>query len=266
MVAMELTLNRPESLNALSWTMARHLLGALAEAETRPEVRAVILSGAGSSFCSGGDLKGYASLQLDPVAFPAFVRDFHRVLLRFRELPIPVVALVNGYATAGGLELLLGADFVIAAESARIGDCHINYGQMGGGGTLSLLSRLVGIRRATDLILSGRVLPATEAQDWGLVTKVVPDGELRDTGLALVEQLAGRSAAAVATAKSVMNRVWADALPLEASLALEQQANAFYCLTNDDAKAGLRSFAAKEPPVFAPLREVPTWTEPENEA
>jgi enoyl-CoA hydratase/carnithine racemase len=256
LVAVELRMNRPESLNALNWSMARLMLCALDEIEQRPEVRAVVLTGAGTSFCSGGDLKGYRSLQQDPVAFPAFVRDFHQVLLRFRGLAMPVLALVNGYATAGGLELLLGVDIVIAEESAKIGDCHINYGQMGGGGTLSLLSRLVGIRRATDLIFSGRTLSAAEAHAWGLITSVVEDGTLRGTGLAQLEKLATRSAPALAAAKSVMNRIWADAVPLEAALELEQQANAFYCLTSEDATVGLRQFAEKQRPSFPGLRQI----------
>lgn len=257
-VALSVVLNRPDTLNALNWKMARGVLAALDAAERRPEVRVVLVSGAGRAFSSGGDLLAYSTLQLDPVAFPAFVRDFHEVLQRMRALPVPVVAAVHGFATAGGLELLLGADVVIAGRSARIGDCHVNYGQMGGGGTLSLLSRVVGIRRATDLIFSGRLLDAETALDWGLVTALADDDDVVAAAVRLATNYAQRSPAALAGAKTVMNRAWADRLPLQSSLELEQQANSYYCLTSPDPRDGLAAFADKREPVFPPLRGIAT--------
>ena len=135
----------------------------------------MLLTGAGRAFSAGGDLKSYVELQRDPVAFPRFVADIHRVFGRLRDLPVPVVALVNGVTAAGGLELLLNCDFALVARSARIGDGHLNFGQMGGGGVLTLLPRVVGLQRASELIFSGRFLSADEAVEWGLAVRCVED-------------------------------------------------------------------------------------------
>ena len=256
-VSFDICLDRPETLNALNWDMVKAIHAALDEAESLPEVRVVTLSGRGRSFCSGGDLTGYIDLQKDPVAFPQFVHDFHSLLVRMIRSTIPTIALVHGHAAAGGLELLLGVDIVLAERSALIGDCHINFGQMGGGGTLSLLARYIGVRRATDLILSGRMVTAETALEWGLVTEVVDDGDLQRRSTEIAAQLAGRSPGALAAAKRVLRQVWSDSLPLESSLALEQQANAFYCLNDPDAQVGLEAFSDKEAPQFTANRALP---------
>ncbi len=138
----------------------------------------MLVTGAGRAFSAGGDLKRYVTLQRDPVAFPRFVAELHRVFGRLRELPVPVIALVNGVTAAGGLELMLSCDFAVAARSARIGDGHLNYGQMGGGGVLTLLPRSIGRERAAELVFTGRFLDAEEARAWGLVNRVVDDDAL----------------------------------------------------------------------------------------
>jgi len=253
----DISLNRPETLNAINWSMVKAIHRALDEAEAMPEVRVLTLRGSGRSFCSGGDLTGYVDLQKDPVAFPQFVHDFHALLLRMIRSSLPTVALVHGYAAAGGLELLLGVDFVLAERSALIGDCHINFGQMGGGGTLSLLARYVGVRRATDLILSGRMLTAEAALEWGLVSEVVDAGDLPRRAIELSEQLARRSPGALTAAKRVLRQAWSDSLPIESALILEQQVNAFYCMNDPDAQAGLKAFAGKQDPEFSALRALP---------
>src|SRR5690606_5038103 len=147
----------------------------------------------GRAFSAGGDLKKYIRLQRDATDFPQFVADLHRVFGRLRQLPIPVLALVNGVTAAGGLELLINCDFAIAAAGAKIGDGHLNFGQMGGGGVLTLLPRLIGLARATELILSGRFLDAAEAAEWGLVSRVVADDALLATGLELAAAFAAKS-------------------------------------------------------------------------
>jgi 1,4-dihydroxy-2-naphthoyl-CoA synthase len=121
-VATLLRLSRPESLNAIDAEMLVGLDAALDAVEADALVRCVLVTGNGRAFSAGGDLKKYIELQRDPVAFPAFVEDLHRIFGRLRRLRVPAVALVNGVTAAGGLELLLGCDFAIAARSARIGD------------------------------------------------------------------------------------------------------------------------------------------------
>jgi enoyl-CoA hydratase len=245
-----LTLNRPDELNAIDDTMLQRLNRAIDEVAADASARAVLITGQGRAFSAGGDLKKYIKLQRDPVRFPQFVTDIHRVFGRLRELPVPVVALVNGVTAAGGLELMLNCDMCIAAESARIGDGHLNFGQMGGGGVLTLLPRLVGIQRASELIYSGRFLSAAEAADWQLVSRVVPDDDLLPAGLEFAEAVAKKSRLAVANAKYVMNAIWSESLSVTAGLRLERERNAFYCLTADDAREGLQAFSEKRPPRF----------------
>lgn len=248
------TLSRPEALNPIDTAMLADLDAALDAIERRRvgarDVRAILVTGAGRAFSAGGDLKAYQTLQRDPVAFPRFVSELHRVFARLRTGPLPAVALVNGVAVAGGLELILNCDFALAGRSARIGDGHLNFGQMGGGGVLTLLPRAVGRARAIELMLSGRLLGADEAAEWGLVSRVVDDADLLDEGLAVVAGIAAKSPLAVANAKQVMHRIWAAGEPVDAGLADECAADVEYCLTSSDAPEGLAAFAEKRTPRF----------------
>ena len=124
---------------------------------------------------------------------------------------------MNGVTAAGGLELLLSCDFAIAAQSSRIGDAHLQYGQMGGGGVLTMLPRMIGPSRARQLIFSGRFLTADEACDWGLVSSVVPDADLLEAGLEFSRGVATRSPLAVANAKFVLNTAWSDGTGMESA-------------------------------------------------
>lgn len=245
------TLDRPDSLNAIDW----HMLGAL-DALIDDELTGaegcccVLVTGAGRAFSAGGDLKSYIELQRDPVRFPRFVADVHRVFGRFRQLPVPVVALVNGVTAAGGLELLLNCDLAFVGRSARVADGHLNFGQMGGGGVLTLLPRVVGLNRASELIFSGRFLDAEEVVDYGLAARVVDDGALVDEGLAFAAAVSTKSPLAVANAKEVLQSLWAANGDLDAGLRFERERNAYYCLTSHDAPEGLQAFAEKRAPRF----------------
>jgi enoyl-CoA hydratase/carnithine racemase len=244
------TLNRPQELNAMTWEMIKQLDEAITRAADDNEVRVVFVTGKGRAFSAGGDLKRYIELQRDPVRFPQFVGDLHRVFGRLRTLRVPVIALVNGVTAAGGLELLLNCDLALAASSARIGDGHLNFGQMGGGGVLTLLARVIGIRRAAELIMTGDIIAAEVLADWGLIGRVVADDDLMAEGLKIATSIARKSAAAVANAKYVMNTVWAENSSVEAGLHLELERNALYCLTSEDAREGLRAFSEKREPRF----------------
>lgn len=250
-VAAILWLNRPDSLNAIDWPMVAALEDALNVADSDPTVRTILISGRGRAFSAGGDLKSYVTLQRSAVEFPRFMRDLHRTFGSIRSLGKPTVALVNGITAAGGLELILACDFAYAAASAQIGDAHLNYGQMGGGGVLALLPRMLPPARARELFFSAELLPAEEALEWGLVNRVVPDDQLLDAGLKFARKVAGKSAASVANAKYVMNVGLADGTGLEGALRLERERNAFYCLNLPDSSEGLAAFAEKRPPRFA---------------
>jgi enoyl-CoA hydratase len=244
------TLDRPEALNAMDWDMIRALGARLDEIEADASLRALLVTGAGRAFSAGGDLKSYVELQRDPVAFPRFVEELHACFGRLRRLRIPAIALVNGVTAAGGLELLLACDWAIAAQSARIGDAHLNFGQMGGGGVLTYLPRLVGLARASELVFSGRFLDAAEAERWNLVSRVVPDAELLSTGFELAGEIARKSPLALANAKEVLTAIWREGMTLEAGLRFERERNAYYCLTSEDAREGLKAFAARREPRF----------------
>jgi enoyl-CoA hydratase len=248
--AVVLTLSRPDRLNAIDWEMVRQLDATIDDLSHQRDLCCVLLTGAGRAFSAGGDLDSYVELQRDPVAFPRFVADIHRVFGRLRDLPVPVVALVNGVTAAGGLELMLNCDFALVARSARIGDGHLNFGQMGGGGVLTLLPRVVGLQRASELIFSGRFLSADEAVEWGLAVRSVEDAGLRESGLAFARQVALKSPLAVANAKEVLQGLWADNGDLTSGLRFERERNAYYCLTSEDAPEGLQAFREKREPRF----------------
>ena len=161
---------------------------------------------------------------------------------------MPVVALVNGVTAAGGLELLLSCDFAYAAQSARIGDLHLKFGQMGGGGVLSLLPRSIGPARARELIFSANLLDAHEAARWGIVNRVVPDDDLLAAGLEFADGAATRSAEAMAVAKDVLNGTFAEGTGLNAALRLERESTQRFCLTLPDPQEGLAAFAEGRQP------------------
>jgi enoyl-CoA hydratase len=249
-VAGLITLNRPEQLNAISWTMVTALDAAITDLDQDPDMRAILITGSGRAFSAGGDLKDYQDLQKDSTRFLQFVQDLHDAFTRLRALRVPVIGLVNGVTAAGGLELLLSCDIALAAESARIGDAHLNFGQMGGGGVLTLLPRMVGVAKAAELVLTGRFLSSAEAADWGLVARVVADDDLHAEGMRLVGAIAAKSPLAVSNAKYVMNSVWSQSLSVTNGLALERDRDVLYCLTSQDAREGLAAFAEKRPPRF----------------
>lgn len=249
-VAAIVTLNRPEQLNPIDWLTVTRLEEVLSGVDADDAVRCVLITGRGRAFSAGGDLKSYVALQSDPVAFPAFLEDLHRTFQMISKMRKPVVALVNGVTAAGGLELILSCDFAYAAASARIGDGHLTYGQMGGGGVLTLLPRAIGPARARELVFSGRWLSAEEAREWGIVSRVVPDGELLAAGLEFATAAAERSPLALANAKYVINTAWAEGTGIEDGLRLERERNACYCLTSEDAREGLQAFQEKRRPRF----------------
>lgn len=244
------TLNQPDSMNPLDWETTLALGRVFDSLAEDSAIRVVAVTGAGRAFSAGGDMKKYQQLQRDARDFPQFLADIHEVFGRISLYPKPYIALVNGIAVAGGIELVLSCDLAIAGASARIGDAHLAFGQMGGGGVLTLLPRAVGPARARELIFSGRLLAPDEALDWGLVSKVVPDDELRAAGTAFAEDVAKKSPLAVAQAKQVLNSALWDGTGVAAGLRLEREVTARYCLTSADAPEGLEAFAAKRKPNF----------------
>jgi enoyl-CoA hydratase/carnithine racemase len=243
-------LNRPDDLNPLDWDTVRALGVALDELSATDDVRVIFVTGSGRAFSAGGDMKLYLELQRDPVEFPEFLSDVHRVFARIATYPQPVVALVNGVSVAGGTELILFCDLAIAAEDAKIGDAHLNFGMMGGGGVLTMLPLVVGPARARELILTGRLLSASEAQEWGIVSRVVAPGELESAAEQIAAEIAAKSPLAVKNAKSVLNSTFWSGADIATRMSVEYETDLRYCLTSEDAQEGLRAFSEKRKPDF----------------
>src|SRR5690349_11597035 len=220
-----ITLDRPAQLNAISPELLEDLDRACALVEDDASVRVVTLTAAGRAFCAGADLRAVRELSPDAARWSVFMGLWHRVFDRIEALPVPVIAGVHGLALAGGLELVLVADLVVADEAARLGDQHANFGLVAGGGGSQRLPRLIGARRAKELMLLGGWVDAAQALHWGLVNRVAPAGQVAAAAEALARELAGKSAAASRTAKRLVDQgldlTLAEGLELERHLAAE---------------------------------------------
>ena len=240
-------LNRPLQLNAISPGLLEDLDRVCAAVEGDPGVRAVALTAAGRAFCAGADLKAVRELVPDAQRWSGFMRLWHRVFNRIEALPVPVIAGVHGLALAGGLELLLVADLVVMDATARLGDQHANFGLIAGGGGSQRLPRLIGARRAKELMLLGGWLDAEQALAWGVVNQVVPAGEVPAAVEAMARALADKSVSASRTVKRLiaegLDATLAEGLELELRLAAEHRRSA-------EAAEGLAAFAEKRAPVF----------------
>jgi enoyl-CoA hydratase/carnithine racemase len=242
-----IVLNRPDQLNAISPALLEDLDRVAEAIEGDGAVRVATLTGAGRAFCAGADLRAVRELSPDAGAWRGFMRLWHRVFNRVEALPVPVIAGVHGFALAGGLELVLVADLAVADEAARLGDQHANFGLVAGGGGSQRLPRLIGARRAKELMLLGGWLSAPQALEWGLVNKVAPAGQLEAVVGELAAALAEKSGSANRTVKALVNRGLD--MSLERGLELELELVAAH-MRSADAAEGLRAFAEKRTPVF----------------
>ncbi len=191
------TLNRPDALNSMNQTILDAYADLVQRAEDDPEVHALVFTGTGRAFSAGADLKYVLQFigDGDPVKVRTFMKQAYAAFARVGTCEKPTIAAVNGVTAAGGLELLLACDLVIAAESVKIGDGHINFGMLPGGGSSIRLPRKIGETRARYLLLTGELLPVTEIADWGLVNEIVPDEQLIPRTEALVARLTSKSPA-----------------------------------------------------------------------
>lgn len=244
-----ITLNRPEKLNPLDWTTVKELKTAVEELGPGPPV---LITGAGRAFCAGGDLAGYVGLYQKSAQFRTFLHDFRDMLLAIEASPRVFVAVVNGACAAGGLELLLACDLVLAAHDAQIGDAHLNFGQLPGAGGSQRLPRAIGALRAKHLMLTGRFLGASEAMAIGLVNEVISSDRLLDHAWELASQLAAKSGSGIKGIKHLVNTGLQ--MPMGAALDFEIDYVHAYATTNPDATEGLRAFAEKRKPAYQPSK------------
>jgi enoyl-CoA hydratase len=245
-----LTLSRADKLNPLDWETVRELKDAIASIEMRREVFAAVITGHGRSFSAGGDLEGYLTLYRKPDQFAAFLDDFYRMLTAIEASEKIYVAAVNGVCVAGGIELLLACDLAIAADTARIGDGHLNFGQLPGAGSSQRLPRAVGLLRAKHLMLTGELLSAADAREIGLVNEVVPAAELNAAVNRLLDKMRDKSRIGLSGAKHLANATLS--MDLNTGLKHEIEFVHRYATTEPDAIEGLIAFKEKRKPAFVP--------------
>jgi enoyl-CoA hydratase/carnithine racemase len=249
-----ITLNRPAKLNAMNQDLIDGIYAACDEIDAQPKLRVAILTGEGRGFCAGADLGGFGIVpgteELGQIQqFFGIQQKITGLIPRLQHLKIPVIAAVNGAAAGGGFALVLGCDVRIAAASARFNVAFIRIGISACDiGTSWMLPRLVGAARAHELMLTGRIFDATEAEHIGLVTDVVADEELLDAALAKADEIAANSPWGVFMTKEVM---WS-ALEIgsrQAAVDLENRTQVLCGMTSDATEA-ITAFLEKRPPVF----------------
>lgn len=243
-----LTLNRPDKLNPLDWATVRALLAAVDALQRSDSPATVVITGAGRAFSSGGDLRGYIDLYKDANQFGGFLEDFWRLLDRIESSDKVFIAAINGACVAGGLELMLACDLVLASQSARIGDGHLNFGQLPGAGGSQRLPRAIGMLRAKHLMFTGDLISASDACAIGLVGEVTPDDGLLPRARDIAASLASRSPAGVRSMKRLVNEGMqqprAQALRFEIDMVID------YATRCPDATEGLLAFAEKRSPRY----------------
>ncbi|NLT27437.1 MAG: enoyl-CoA hydratase/isomerase family protein [Microbacteriaceae bacterium] len=236
-------LDRPAAFNAMNEDMLEAIGSALDDAERTPEVRGLLLIGEGRAFAAGadvGELRGLSRAEMLDHPMP-------RLYARLRSTPLATVAAVHGFALGGGFELALACDLRVAGESAEFGLPELSLGIVPGAGGTQMLARSVGESRALDLILSGKRIRARQALDWGLVTAVHPDAELRDAAYAALERVLQHSAESVATAKRLIRLALGDDRDGHRA-ELEAQAELH---AGVDAQEGMGAFLERRSPHFA---------------
>lgn len=244
-----LELNRPETANGLGVPLLKDLHAALMECHANPQLKALLLTGAGKHFCAGGDVKDFAS---HGEALPDYLREatawLSMVTQALITLPAPVVTLVQGYAAGGGgIGLVCASDIVIAAESARFFCGATRVGMAPDGGSTVTLARLIGHRRALEFTLLNTTIAAPEAAALGLITRVVADDELTATG----EQLAGELATGPTLALAATKRLLWDGLGRSVEQALPDESRTVSALSGTrDAREGLAAVIERRPAVY----------------
>jgi enoyl-CoA hydratase/carnithine racemase len=246
------TLNRPQKLNAYSEIMVHEILAALGDARDDDEIRAVILTGTGRGFCSGGDIgrdfqypTRYRGHRLESML--EMRENMHELVKFLQRFDKPTIAAVNGAAVAGGLTLALSCDFRITAESARLGDTSLRFALIPDEGGAYLFPRFLGLEKALKMSLFSEVYPARQAQELGLVTEVVPDAELMPRARQWAERLAAGPPIAIRITKRMMYKQ----LTMGLENALEDAALGTLAANyTEDAKEGIAAFHEKRPPKF----------------
>jgi enoyl-CoA hydratase len=238
-----ITLNRPKALNALNGQLITEMNAALDRFDADSNIGCIILTGSDKAFAAGADIREMKDKTFADVTAEDFLWDWDHIT----TIRKPIIAAVAGYALGGGFEFALAADFIIAAENARFALPEVTLGIIPGGGGTQRLARSVGKAKAMDMILTGRMLEAGEAERLGIVARVVPVEKLMEEALAVAEKIASLSQPVIASAKRAVNAAFNT--PLGEGLAFERKSiHALFAL--EDQKEGMAAFVEKRKPVF----------------
>ena len=245
---VELKLNRPKAYNALDFELLELFQRHLIEVAVDENVRGVVISAEGKAFCAGGDLRWVSSQPTTvPAALYKLAGCFHQSILEIRRMNKPVIAAVDGVAAGGGFSLALACDFRVMSESAVLMQAYTSSGlSMDGGGSYSL-PRLIGLAKSLEVAAFDEPISADKALEWGMVTKVAPQGRALEEALAMARQLAGKALHSFGWSK----RLFTDSFqtPFEAQMELERRGMAD-CAAHPDGQEGVRAFMEKRKPEF----------------
>ncbi len=239
-----ITLNRPDALNAFNRQLMDELTDAVKKFEADDAIGCMVLTGSEKAFAAGADIKEMASKDYIDVLSEDFITANWEEVSRTRK---PIIAAVGGYALGGGCELALMCDFIIAGDNAKFGQPEISIGAMPGAGGTQRLARFIGKSKAMEMCLTGRMMDAEEAERCGLVSRIVPKGELREEAIRVAKQIAGFSRPIVTLTKESVNRAYETTL----SEGVRFERRVFHSIfAFEDQKEGMAAFAEKRKPVF----------------
>ena len=237
------TMNRPQQMNALSYGLVKELALAMESLDQDPEIRAIVVTGGEKVFAAGADIKE----MVDAGPTDEVLRGRLAYRDRINKITKPVIAAVSGFALGGGCELAMSCDIIIASETARFGQPEVNLATIPGSGGTQRLTKAVGKYKAMELVLSGEVISASEAERLGLVNKVVPVELLIEEAKGIAKKIAAKPPLAVKVAKEAILKAWN--APLDQGLEFERES--FYRLFgSEDRKEGMKAFLEKRKPVF----------------
>lgn len=241
-----ITIDRPKSMNALNAQLIAELTDAVEQIAVNEDIRVLVLTGSGEkAFVAGADIGELSTL--NPLQASYFAEKGHILMDKLQELPIPVIAMVNGFALGGGLEIALSCDFIYASDNAKIGLPEITLGIIPGFGGTQRLSRIVGKNLAKEMIFTGKMLSAGEALEKGIINKVMPPDELAAEVKKTAEKMATKGKASLNAAKKTIN----DGMDVDLSSGCKMEMAAFaLCMASEDAKEGTTAFLEKRTPEF----------------
>lgn len=241
------TFDRPDAANAMNLALMTELMHVAIRCDEDPEIRAVVVTGSGRFFSAGGDLSAFQEAEDMGALLKEMTTYFHAAISRFARMGAPLISAVNGVAAGAGFSFAIASDVAIAAESAMFTSAYTAAALTPDGSSTYFLPRLVGIRRAMELMLTNRRLDASEALEWGLVNQVVADEELLDVAVELAGRLAAGPTVAYGRVKEMLHASMAGTL--ETQMEMEARAIADMARTHDGAE-GVAAFLGKRRPVF----------------